>query len=188
MKLRYLLFAIVIVMSGGLYAQETFPPTEVIVGTYIGKTIPLRDFPTVEDNPNMNPRTLTIFPNRSRYNPKVNDDALPLNDIELNVQKDIGGISSYALEENFIGASSSESGAVPPDPTGAVGPNHYVHSVNSIVKIFDKTGILLAGPTGSGKTLLAVQAIRKSVAAGKKCIFTSPIKALSNAKFYEFKK
>jgi GEVED domain/CARDB len=153
MKLKYLLFAIVIVMSGSLYAQETFPPTEIIVGTYIGKTIPLRDFPTVEENPNMDPRTLTIFPNRSRYNPKVNDDALPLNDIELNVQKDIGGINSYALEENFIGASSSESGAVPPDPTGAVGPNHYVHSVNSIVKIFDKTGNLLAGPTSLGAFL-----------------------------------
>ncbi len=152
MKLRYLLFAIVIVMSGGLYAQETFPPTEVIVGTYIGKTIPLRDFPTVEDNPNMDPRTLTIFPNRSRYNAKVNEDALPIG-IDNNVQKNIGGIFSYALEENFIGASSSESGFVPPDPTGAVGPDHYVHSVNSIVKIFDKTGNLLAGPTSLGAFL-----------------------------------
>ncbi len=50
------------------------------------------------------------------------------------------------IEQNFIGASSSESGFFPPDPTGAVGPNHYVHSVNSLVKIFDKTGNLLVGP------------------------------------------
>ncbi|HAT65085.1 MAG TPA: hypothetical protein DCS66_10855, partial [Flavobacteriaceae bacterium] len=34
----------------------------------------------------------------------------------------------------------------PPDPTGAAGPNHYVHSVNSLVKIFDKSGNLQVGP------------------------------------------
>ena len=59
---------------------------------------------------------------------------------------------------------------------------------HGIEKLMKNENILITAATGSGKTLLAVQAIRKSVAAGKKCIFTSPIKALSNAKFYEFKK
>ena len=104
MKLKNLLFAIAVVMSGSLFAQETFPPTEVIVGTFIGKTIPLRDFPTVEDNPDMDVKSLTIFPNRSRYNPKVNDDALPIG-IDNNVQKTFGGIFSYPLEEYFIGTT-----------------------------------------------------------------------------------
>lgn len=152
MKIRLLFFSIAILVSGSLFAQESYPPSEVIIGTYIGKTIPLRDFPTVLDDPNMDPKTLTIFPNRSRYNPQVNDDALPLGK-DTNAQTTFGGIQGFALEENFIGASSSESGAVPPDPTGAVGPNHYVHSVNSIVKIFDKTGNLLAGPTALGTFL-----------------------------------
>ncbi len=152
MKIKYLFFALTILVSSSLFAQEKFPPTEVIVGTFIGKTMPLRDYPTVENNPNMDPKTLTIFPNRSRYNAQVNDDALP-NGKDTNAQTTVGGIHSYALEENFIGASSSESGAVPPDPTGAVGPNHYVHSVNSIVKIFDKTGTLVAGPIALGTFL-----------------------------------
>src|SRR5690606_20469701 len=52
-----------------------------------------------------------------------------------------------------VGASSSESGFVPPDPTGAAGPNHYVHAVNSIVKIFSKTGTLLVGPVALGTFL-----------------------------------
>lgn len=152
MKIKNLLLALAIFSFGSLMAQEKFPPTEVIQGTFIGKTIPLRDFPTVENDLNRDPKTLTIFPNKSRYNAQVNEDALP-NGIDNNVQNTFGGIYSYALEENFIGASSSESGFLPPDPTGAVGPNHYVHSVNSIVKIFDKTGTLLAGPTALGTFL-----------------------------------
>ena len=40
--------------------------------------------------------------------------------------------------------------------------------------------------TGSGKTLSAEFAIEHLVAKGKKVIYTAPIKALSNQKFYEF--
>lgn len=46
--------------------------------------------------------------------------------------------------ENFIGARGGvHSGSIPPDPTGAVGPNHYIHSYNSGFVIFDKTGNIL---------------------------------------------
>jgi len=43
-------------------------------------------------------------------------------------------------------------------------------------------------PTGSGKTLPALFAIEYFVAQGKKVIYTSPVKALSNQKYYEFSK
>ncbi len=151
MKLKKLLVAAAILFSCGIYAQELFPPTEVIQGTFIGTTIPLRDFPTVGENLNSDPKSMTIFPNKSRYNAKVNDDALPYGDVDHKVQSAIGGITTYALEQNFIGFDNT--GATPPDPTGAVGPNHYVHSVNSQVKIFDKSGTLLAGPTDLGPFL-----------------------------------
>ena len=45
---------------------------------------------------------------------------------------------------------------------------------------------LLVAHTGSGKTLPAEFAIEFFVKLGKKVIYTSPIKALSNQKFYEF--
>uniref|UniRef100_A0A6C0IJQ1 Helicase n=1 Tax=viral metagenome TaxID=1070528 RepID=A0A6C0IJQ1_9ZZZZ len=45
---------------------------------------------------------------------------------------------------------------------------------------------LVCAPTGSGKTLVADFAIDYFVSLGKKVIYTSPIKALSNQKFYEF--
>jgi superfamily II RNA helicase len=45
---------------------------------------------------------------------------------------------------------------------------------------------LVTAHTGSGKTLPAEFAIRHFTYLGKKVIYTSPIKALSNQKFYEF--
>src|SRR2546423_2237657 len=36
---------------------------------------------------------------------------------------------------------------LPPDTHGDVGPNHYIQSVNSSIKIFDKSGATLSGPT-----------------------------------------
>lgn len=47
--------------------------------------------------------------------------------------------------------------------------------------------VLLAAPTGSGKTLVAEYAIDHAIKAGKRAIYTSPIKALSNQKFRDFK-
>jgi superfamily II RNA helicase len=59
---------------------------------------------------------------------------------------------------------------------------------HSIEKIRMNENILVTAATGSGKTLCCDYAIKKSVRNNKKCIYTSPIKALSNQKFYEFKK
>lgn len=46
--------------------------------------------------------------------------------------------------------------------------------------------VLVTAHTGSGKTLPAEFALEHFVRQGKKVIYTSPIKALSNQKFYEF--
>ncbi len=46
--------------------------------------------------------------------------------------------------------------------------------------------ILVTAHTGSGKTLPAEFAIEHFVKQRQKVIYTSPIKALSNQKFYEF--
>ncbi|HUP99084.1 MAG TPA: DEAD/DEAH box helicase [Aeromicrobium sp.] len=44
-------------------------------------------------------------------------------------------------------------------------------------------GVLVAAPTGSGKTLLGEFAVHLALATGRKCFYTTPIKALSNQKF-----
>jgi ATP-dependent RNA helicase HelY len=51
-----------------------------------------------------------------------------------------------------------------------------------------KAGIdtLVVAPTGSGKTFIAVQAIRNLLETGHHSIYTTPLKALSNTKYTEF--
>src|SRR4051812_3046660 len=51
----------------------------------------------------------------------------------------------------FAGMNSAQSGCacLPPDTHGDVGPNHYVQSVNSSIKIFDKAGNALNGVNGT---------------------------------------
>jgi len=44
-------------------------------------------------------------------------------------------------------------------------------------------GVLVAAPTGSGKTLVGEFAVHLALAQGRKCFYTTPIKALSNQKF-----
>ena len=43
--------------------------------------------------------------------------------------------------------------------------------------------VLVAAPTGSGKTVVAEHAVARALAAGGKAFYTTPIKALSNQKF-----
>ena len=47
--------------------------------------------------------------------------------------------------------------------------------------------LFAAAPTGSGKTAVAMTAILKAFKIGKRAIFTSPIKALSNEKYCDFR-
>jgi superfamily II RNA helicase len=56
----------------------------------------------------------------------------------------------------------------------------------AIQGIVEGNHVLVTAHTGSGKTLPAEFAIRHFVSNKKKVIYTSPIKALSNQKFYEF--
>jgi superfamily II RNA helicase len=56
----------------------------------------------------------------------------------------------------------------------------------AIESIVEGQHILVTAHTGSGKTLPAEFAIEHFKSIGKKVIYTSPIKALSNQKFYEF--
>src|SRR5258708_1219901 len=43
-------------------------------------------------------------------------------------------------------------------------------------------GVLVCAPTGAGKTVVGEFAVRLALAAGQKCFYTTPIKALSNQK------
>jgi superfamily II RNA helicase len=46
--------------------------------------------------------------------------------------------------------------------------------------------VLVAAPTGAGKTLVAEYAVEQALARGDQVVYTAPIKALSNQKFRDF--
>lgn len=48
--------------------------------------------------------------------------------------------------------------------------------------------VIVAAPTGAGKTVIAEYAIEKAIAENKQIIYTAPIKALSNQKYRDFSK
>jgi len=49
-------------------------------------------------------------------------------------------------------------------------------------------GVLVAAPTGSGKTVVGEFAVHLALAEGRKCFYTTPIKALSNQKYTDLVK
>ena len=52
-------------------------------------------------------------------------------------------------------------------------------------EIEDGRGVLVAAPTGSGKTVVGEFAIHLALATGRKCFYTTPIKALCNQKYHD---
>ncbi len=49
-------------------------------------------------------------------------------------------------------------------------------------------GVLVAAPTGSGKTIVGEFAVHLALGQGRKCFYTTPIKALSNQKYADLVK
>ncbi len=65
------------------------------------------------------------------------------------IQQHQGLKAGDTLMQNFDGLPNI-SFVVPPDPCGAVGPNHYFQMVNFVSAVYDKTGTRLLGPFNSG--------------------------------------
>jgi hypothetical protein len=148
MKKSTLLLSFFLLSGFMLFSQHT-PPESIEYGVFLGKTPPVSEMPIAGIPPVRDNTEARIIRNRLRGQRKMDPTGLPLHG-ESHAQKDFGVISSFAPIENFDGANVSEGGALPPDPTGAAGPNHYVHAFNLGVKIFDKQGSLLFGPISLG--------------------------------------
>ena len=58
--------------------------------------------------------------------------------------------------------------------------------IHACQAVEDGKGVLVAAPTGAGKTVVGEFAAFSALSQGKKCFYTTPIKALSNQKFQEF--
>ena len=54
------------------------------------------------------------------------------------------------------------------------------------LELTESKDVLVCAPTGAGKTWIALEAVEQRLRAGERCWYTSPLKALSNAKYEEF--
>ncbi len=57
--------------------------------------------------------------------------------------------------------------------------------IEAIAAIDRGESVLVAAPTGSGKTVVAEHALRRALLDGDKAFYTTPIKALSNQKYHD---
>ena len=55
--------------------------------------------------------------------------------------------------------------------------------VEAIAAVDDGSSVIVAAPTGAGKTVVALHAVRVALAGGRRVFYTAPIKALSNQKY-----
>lgn len=62
-------------------------------------------------------------------------------------------------------------------------PDHFQLEALAALETDD---VLVTAPTGSGKTWIAREEIRRLIEQGKRAWYTSPLKALTNSKYHEF--
>ena len=61
----------------------------------------------------------------------------------------------------------------------------YPHQEEALLEIVSDANVIVATPTGSGKTLIATAALFTGLATGRRAYYTAPIKALVSERFFE---
>ncbi|MEZ4858519.1 MAG: GEVED domain-containing protein [Flavobacteriaceae bacterium] len=140
MKFTYTIVAFLFLFSLGIQAQETYGPTQVgmlegpIYVPSIAEQIQNGTFKPAEDYSNDKGH-----PKRRFGNNVIPGKGTP----ETFVDPLVALQNSVQLRRNrapLLTFETTTSGATPTDPTGAVGPNHYIAAWNSAFRIFNKDG------------------------------------------------
>ncbi len=67
----------------------------------------------------------------------------------------------------------------------AAGLELYPHQEEAVLRLLGGDNVVLATPTGSGKSLVALAGAFAALAQGRRAVYTAPIKALVSEKFFE---
>src|SRR5690348_15792887 len=67
----------------------------------------------------------------------------------------------------------------------AQGLSLYPHQEEAAIELFSGNNVILATPTGSGKSMVAVAALLAALADGRTAYYTAPVKALVSEKFFD---
>ena len=71
------------------------------------------------------------------------------------------------------------------DWAAAGGRPLYPHQDDALLHLVTGDHVVLATPTGSGKTMVAIAALAAGLATGRRAWYTAPVKALVSEKFFE---
>lgn len=88
---------------------------------------------------------------------------------------DLNPTQTRALEKLLGGIGT-------PEPSPLVPDDFQIEALQTI----ETQDVLVTAPTGSGKTWIAREEIRRLLADGKRAWYTTPLKALTNSKYQEF--
>ena len=107
---------------------------------------------------------------------------------ERSSKRDVAKTYSGASPETPLTSMQKEalktllSGIGTPEPGEFVPDDFQIEALKAI----ETHDVLVTAPTGSGKTWIAREEIRRLLAAGKRTWYTTPLKALTNSKYTEF--
>lgn len=59
--------------------------------------------------------------------------------------------------------------------------------LRAVESVLSGADTLVVAPTGTGKTFIAIEGIKRVIKQGQRAVYTTPLKALSNTKYTEFK-
>jgi hypothetical protein len=151
-KISLLFFALI--LCANFYAQKNESETDVIVASGFQITRPLAELAAEQESlqmDNIQKQESSDKENRKPQKFKLTaEDGPEFGNDPNSIQKEMGEVKASQLKANWAGQNGPYR---PNDPTGAVGPNHYVQMVNSTtMKVYNKTtgvGMLTLSSLGS---------------------------------------
>ncbi len=134
--MAHLYYRVMFVVTLFLFTNLVFPQSRTISNPVVSDPIKMGISQPMSDLPLTTPKTIEnwkdgIIPLRTPFDidvKKVEDDG--------SLQTFNGPLGTSGISRNFDGVGSG--GYAPPDPSGDVGPNHYVQMVNVQAQIWDK--------------------------------------------------
>jgi len=142
------LLALVAFISGGPWtvvtraAQDSRAARPVIsYATRSDVSRPVRELPV---HPPLPDRLGDIFRKPRKFLPN-REGSIEADTVDGAVQGAVIQSTAPTVLTSFDGVNN-RNGVLPPDPSGAIGPNHYVQMVNLSFAIYNRSGALLYGP------------------------------------------
>jgi Kelch motif len=135
--------------SGAQDAPGTQTPDVIRLIGPVRQDQDLRSLPYVPQAGEVEHRRLTRYPRPDKQPPAdYGTSKLPqFQSLLKNIFRPTPTMPAPLLTFDGINSAQSLCGCFPPDTNGDVGPNHYVETTNVAIKIFDKNGNTLSGPT-----------------------------------------